>query len=98
MKRILYFIASLIVILQISEKTQAQLPVAYSPVIDSLINLVNESTVGLRVRQLSGDTTVLVAGETKSINTRNYQFNSVQDIAAQFVLEKFQEYGYQARY
>lgn len=98
MKRILCFVASLILFIQISEKAQAQMPVAYSPVIDSLIGHVTESTVSLLVRQLSGDTTVVVGGETKTITTRNYQYNSVQDIAAQFVLEKFQEYGYQARY
>jgi subtilisin-like proprotein convertase family protein len=98
MRSILYFVAGLILLVQVSEKAQAQMPVAYSPVIDSLIGLVTESTVSLRVRQLSGDTTVLVGGETKTITTRNYQYNSVQDIAAQFVLEKFQEYGYQARY
>lgn len=98
MKRILYFVASLILFVQISQKAHAQVPVAYSPVIDSLIGLVTDSTVSLLVRQLSGDTTVIVGGETKTITTRNYQFNSVQDIAARFVLEKFQEYGYQARY
>ncbi len=98
MRSILYFVAGLILLVQVSEKAQAQMPVAYSPVIDSLIGLVTESTVSLRVRQLSGDTTVVVGGETKTITTRNYQYNSVQDIAAQFVLEKFQEYGYQARY
>ena len=98
MKRILYFVASLILFVQISEKAQAQMPVAYSPVIDSLIGHVNESTVSLLVRQLSGDTTVVVGGETKTITTRNYQYNSVQEIATQFVLEKFQAFGYQARY
>ncbi len=98
MKRILYFVASLILFVQISEKAQAQMPVAYSPVIDSLIGHVTQSTVSQLVRQLSGDTTVVVGSETKTITTRNYQYNSVQEIATQFVLEKFQEFGYQARY
>lgn len=77
---------------------KAQMPIAYSPVIDSLIKLADASSVGLRDRQLSGDTTVVVGGIVQTISSRNYQFNSIQNIAAQFVLEKFQEYGYQARY
>ncbi len=98
MKRSAYLILLMVVLFQISDKAQAQLSIAYSPVIDSLISLATESTVGLLDRQLSGDTTVMVGGITKTITTRNYQFDNIQNIAAQFVLERFLEYGYQARY
>lgn len=86
------------VMAQFSGKARAQVTAAYSPVVDSLIELVTDSTVSILVRQLSGDTTVVVGGEAKTITTRNYQFNAIQDIAAQFVYEKFLQFGYQARY
>jgi len=98
MKKLVYSIFLLAALFRFSEKTQAQMAIAYSPVIDSLIGLATESTIGLCVRQLSGDTSVTVGGELKTITTRNYQFNNEQNIITQFVLEKFQEYGYQARY
>ena len=98
MKRTLCFLFTALVLSQFTVKSQAQVPMAYSPIIDSLIALASESTVGLLDRQLSGDTSVLIGGVVKTITTRNYQYNSVQNSAAQLVLEKFQEYGYQARY
>ncbi len=98
MKYYISLFAILLVSVQFTGKAKAQVSVAYSPVVDSIIGLVTDSTVSLLVRQLSGDTTIVLGGETKTISTRNYQFNNVQDIAAQFVLEKFQEFGYQARY
>jgi len=98
MKNAYNVLIGLTVFICIHAKVQAQLAIAYSPVIDSLIGLVNDSTVGLRDRQLSGDTSVVVSGNVQTITTRNYQFNSIQNIATQFVLEKFEEYGYQARF
>lgn len=98
MKRIVYCLLLTVVFFQTQTTIQAQVAIAYSPVIDSLIGLVNDSTVGIRDRQISGDTSVLVGGTFQTITTRNFQYNNIQNIAAQFVLEKFQEYGYQARY
>ncbi len=98
MKRAAFIIPMLVLFFQLPGKIQAQTAIAYSPAIDSLISLATESTVGLRNRQLSGDTTVVAGGVTQTITTRNYLYNDIQNIAAQFVLEKFLEYGYQARY
>lgn len=72
--------------------------IAYSPVIDSLIYLSTPESVSLAVRQLSGDTTVYLDNSLQTITTRNYQFNLVQNKAAQFVKEQFESYGLQARY
>lgn len=72
--------------------------VAYSPVIDSVIHLSTPATVSLTVRQLSGDTTIILNGSTQTITTRNYQYNLVQNKAAQFIRENFESFGLQARY
>lgn len=72
--------------------------IAYSPVIDSLINLATPATVSLTVRELSGDTSALIGGTVQTITSRNYQYNPMQNIAAQYIKEKFESYGLQARY
>ena len=68
----------------------------YSPRIDSLVNLVTDSTVSLLVRELSGDTTILLGGSVDSIMSR-HSYHSDNPKAAQFILEKFQSYGLDAR-
>jgi len=88
------FMTLLLFILVLTANSQ----IAYSPVIDSLITLSTQQTNGLTVRQLSGDTSILLDGSAQLITSRNYQFNSVQNIAAQFIKEKFEEYGLNARY
>ncbi len=68
----------------------------YSPRIDSLVNLVTDSTVSLLVRELSGDTTIMLGGSVDSIMSR-HSYHSDNPKAAQFILEKFQSYGLDAR-
>ncbi len=67
----------------------------YSPVIDSLVSQVTDSSLSILNRQLSGDTSVVISGVTDVILTRhsNYADNSK---AAQFILEKFQSCGLSA--
>jgi subtilisin-like proprotein convertase family protein len=77
---------------------QSQISVAYSPLIDSILGLCTHETVSITDRQLSGDTSVVVGGETEWITTRNYQYNSVQQLATAFIKQKFEEYGLQSRY
>jgi subtilisin-like proprotein convertase family protein len=72
--------------------------IAYSPVIDSLIYLSTPSSVSLTVRQLSGDTTVMLDGTPQTITTRNYQFNEIQNKATRFIREQFESYGLETRY
>lgn len=91
--RTLLTLAVLSIILPFSGKTQ----IAYSPVIDSLISLTNEQSIILLTRQLSGDTTVLIDGQIKTIRSRHY--NSPDNLlAAKFIYQKFQEYGYEPEY
>lgn len=68
----------------------------YSPLVDSLAGQVTDSTVSLLVRQLSGDTTVVIGGLTDSILSR-HSSHADNSKAAQFILEKFQSYGLNAR-
>lgn len=68
----------------------------YSSRIDSLVNLVTDSTVSLLVRELSGDTTIMLGGSVDSIMSR-HSYHSDNPKAAQFILEKFQSYGLDAR-
>lgn len=69
----------------------------YSPLVDSIVSSVSDSSLSLFDRQLSGDTTVVITGVTDSIRTRhsNYPGNHK---AARFILETFQSYGLSASY
>jgi len=96
MKSLSSYLAVLLLISGFTTSTSAQ--VAYSPLIDSIIYLANQSTVGLADRQLSGDTSVLIGGVQQTITTRNFQYNSIQNLAAQYIKEKFEAYGLEARY
>lgn len=90
------FLSGSLLLLLLLSVTKAQ--VAYSPVIDSIIYLSTPASVSLAVRQLSGDTTVMLDGSSQTITTRNYQYNLVQNKAAQFIKEQFESFGLQARY
>jgi subtilisin-like proprotein convertase family protein len=90
--------AVLFIIIYSVSKESLNAQIAYSPLIDSIIYLADQSTVGMSDRQLSGDTSVAVGSTPQWITTRNFQFNSVQNLAAQFIKEKFEVYGLEARY
>ena len=71
--------------------------VAYSPRVDSIINLTNEQVISLLNRQLSGDTATIIGGSPYTILSRNWQ--SVHNPkAAQFIYERFQSFGLNSRY
>jgi subtilisin-like proprotein convertase family protein len=67
--------------------------IAYSPYLDSIIQLADHNSVLLLTRQLAGDTSVTVNGQVVTINSRHYN-NPGNARAADFIFEKFQEYGY----
>lgn len=73
----------------ISGKTQ----IAYSPFVDSLSQLATHNSALLLIRQLTGDTTVIVNGESVTIQSRHY-LNPSNAVAAEFIYEKFLEFGY----
>ncbi len=71
---------------------------AYSPKIDSVINLCTNPVLSKLNRELSGDTATIIGGVPYTIASRHN--NSPDNLkAAQFILERFQDYGYtNARY
>jgi subtilisin-like proprotein convertase family protein len=70
---------------------------AYSPLIDSLINLSTLQSMSILDRQLSGDTSAIIGGLPYTITSRYYS-NAANDKAAQYIYEKFQSYGLSTRY
>lgn len=67
--------------------------IAFSPYVDSLSRLATHNSVLLLIRQLAGDTTVTINGQTTTIQSRHY-LNPSNAKAADFIFEKFAEYGY----
>lgn len=67
--------------------------VGYSPYVDSLANLADTSNMELLVRQLSGDTAVVINGQTHTFTTR-FAGSTQNQLATEFIAGKFTEYGY----
>lgn len=70
---------------------------AQPPQILQLINKVNKDSLALYVRQLSGDTSCVIGGQSYTIVSR-HKNQPGNDKAAQFIYEKFQSWGYQVQY
>lgn len=70
---------------------------AYSPLIDSVINLSTAESMSLLNREISGDTSTLIGGSSYTITSRYYN-NPSNDKAAQFIYEKFLSFGLDTRY
>jgi subtilisin-like proprotein convertase family protein len=81
----------LLVIVLTGRYSNAQ--IAYSPYVDSIIQLADHNSVLLLTRQLAGDTSVTVNGELVTITSRHY-LNPGNSVAADFIFERFEEYGY----
>jgi subtilisin-like proprotein convertase family protein len=81
------------VILLITGMSTLKAQLAFSPFIDSLIRQADHNSVLLLTRQLAGDTTVVINGETVTISSRHYN-NQGNARAAAFIFDKFTEYGY----
>lgn len=67
--------------------------VGYSSYVDSIVGLTDTSNIKLIVRQLSGDTSVMINGELHTITTRNC-FHPHKYLAKDYITAKFTEYGY----
>lgn len=91
MKNIYRILALLIPVLTAGINGFPQL--AYSPFVDSLTGLATHNSVLLLTRQLAGDTTVIIDGQTTTIQSRHY-LNPSNAKAADFIFDKFTEYGY----
>jgi subtilisin-like proprotein convertase family protein len=70
---------------------------AYSPLIDSIINLSTLQSMSILDRELSGDTSTIIGGLPYTITSRYYS-NISNDKAAQYIYEKFLSFGLDTRY
>jgi subtilisin-like proprotein convertase family protein len=71
--------------------------IIYSPSVDSVINLVSPQQVAKYIRDLSGDTMTTVGGLPCLIYSRHFSSPS-NEKAAEYIYEKFTNFGLQARY
>jgi subtilisin-like proprotein convertase family protein len=71
--------------------------IGYSPVVDSLVEQINYDSLILFHRQVTGDTSVMICGTLDTIRTRHANLPG-NARAAQFVKEKFESFGYTARF
>ncbi|MFA5405076.1 MAG: M28 family peptidase [Ignavibacteria bacterium] len=92
-----YFVSFvlLVTILVFSKITPSQ--VIYSHKIDSVINLVSVQSISRMNKELSGDTVSLIGGIPWIIFSR-YYLSPGNDLAKQYIYEKFQSYGLNAKY
>lgn len=70
---------------------------AYSPFVDSIASLSSDEDIMLLERQLTGDTTVSIDNQIVTIDSRHY-LSTGNQLAAQFIFEKFEEYGYEPEF
>lgn len=89
MKKISYALL-LLAILATNAFTQTTL-------LDSLINKVSVDSLRLYIRQLSGDTSCVIGGSPYTIISR-HKLQPGNNIAAQYIYEKFQSFGITAQY
>ncbi len=71
--------------------------IGYSPVVDSLINLITEQTITDLELQLIGDVPVNVNGQQETITSR-YAYSPTNPIAAQWIYEQFEALGLQVEF
>ncbi|MBI5403095.1 MAG: M28 family peptidase [Ignavibacteriae bacterium] len=70
--------------------------IIYSHKIDSVINLMSNQAMGKYVRELSGDTVIAINNAPYRIYSRHAN-SPANQMAAQYILEKFQSFGIPAR-
>jgi subtilisin-like proprotein convertase family protein len=95
MKNKFILIVSIAILLLSPQNVFSQL--AYSPLIDSIINLSTIESISLLDREISGDTSTLIGGLPYIITSRYYN-NPSNDKAGQYIFEKFLSYGLNTRY
>jgi subtilisin-like proprotein convertase family protein len=84
---------SLVLIFFFVFTTSSKSQTAYSKWVDSVQMSLDTSHMKLLVKQLSGDTSIEVNGSLYTLITRN-SYDSLKVIAAEFIKDRFEEYGY----
>lgn len=88
------FLAAILLLLAVST-VSAQL--IYNHKVDSVTNLVSSVSLGNFNKDLSGEQNVTVGGNLLKIYSRKYD-SPMNPVAAQYILERFQGFGINARY
>jgi hypothetical protein len=88
-------VLSTVILLSINETGFPQ--IGFSPQIDSVISLCTNPVLAKLNRELSGDTSTIIGGSPYTILSR-HNASVHNPKAAQFILERFQDFGLQARY
>lgn len=85
----------IVILLTVSGSLFAQY--SYNTYVAQLMNLVNTDSVWLFERQLTGDTTCVIGGTVYTISSR-YSSNAGNNLAAQYIMQKFQSFGLTSRF
>ena len=94
MKNLFTFLVTLLII-SISTKTSGQ--VAFSPMVDSLVNEITEESLMELENPLTGNTSTIIGGEEYTIATR-HAYTEGNEKAGQWLFEQLEEYGYEPWY
>jgi hypothetical protein len=71
--------------------------IGYSPVVDSLVNLITVETLTEWEEQLTGEVEVMISSQTETIVSRHSN-NPSNALAAQWILEQFESFGLDAEF
>ncbi len=91
MMKKLYLLISVLMIITIHNS------LAQVPTISQIVNQINQDSLALYIRQLSGDTSCVIGGSPYTILSR-HKNQPGNDKAAQYIFEKFQSWGLSAVY
>ncbi len=81
----------------VQRERQGNMLLEYDPAVDALIGAVSQDTVIDFLSRLSGASPIEINGEVDTIHTR-YSGTPGNELAAQFLKETLEGYGYQAEY
>ena len=77
--------------------TMLSAQVAYSPLVDSLVNEVTELSISTLLEQLSGEVPVMIGGDEITLESRHSN-SSFNPLAAQWIKEQFEAMGIPTEY
>jgi len=69
----------------------------YHPEVETIISKISLETLSLFNRELTGDTTALIGSEVRTIISRYWKSDG-NKLAAQYIYERFRNFGYRAEY
>jgi photosystem II stability/assembly factor-like uncharacterized protein len=85
---------------RLSERTLPEAPAAamtYSPAIQAMVDLVSQSRLYSLMRELTGETSVVVGGQSVTIHTR-YSYSDLCLVAGHYLKERFEAIGLETEF